>query len=177
MSKQSDLIKKLYQTLNLMVCESKIPKNYGTADGLTAADIDFLKCIQRKKHAKASDISSFLGVTNGAVTQLAKKLERKGYLEPYRIPGNNKEKYYRLTCCGETACEGFDTHYSKIITNIQSYIDSLDSETVDQIAGLFDVISDSLAIEAHCSVKHGFNPSDCQQEAEKMRCEKCQKIY
>lgn len=177
MNAQDILIKKLYQTLNLMICESKISRTYGTSNTLTASDIDLLKCVQRKKNAKASEISSYLGVTNGAVTQLARKLEKKGYLEPYRVSSNKKEIYYRLTCCGETACQGFDEHFSKITSNINNYIAALDSGTVDKIIGLFNAIADSLIVEAHCSIKHGADKIDCPEKSEEKRCEKCQKVY
>lgn len=171
------LFKKLYQTLNLMICESKIPKTYGTSSELTASEIDLLKCVQRKKEAKAGEISSYLGVTNGALTQLAMKLQKKGYLEPYRISGNKKEIYYRLTCCGETACQGFDEHYAKMISGIKDYITMLDSGTIEKMTGLLDVISESLTAEEHCSINHNGDKSDCNKQSEGMRCEKCQKFY
>ncbi len=171
------LIKKLYQTISLMACEARISRSYGTSHELTASDIDLLKCVQRNAEAKASALSQYLGVTNGAVTQLAKKLVKKGYLEPYRATSNKKEIYYRLTCCGETACSGFDAHYAQITSKISDYIATLDNGTIDKIIGLFDVVTDSVAIEDHCSVKHDTDKAGCRHEAEGKRCEKCQKVY
>lgn len=177
MKNQETAIKKLYQTLNLMICESKISRAYGTSYELTASEIDLLKCIQRNRDAKISELSGYMGVTNGAVTQLTGKLEKKGYLEPYRVSGNKKEKYYRLTGCGETACQGFDEHYARIMSRIGSYIAALDSDTIDKIIGLLDVISDSLIVREHCSIKHDANQTGCLQKTEAKRCEKCQKVY
>ncbi len=91
MCKKESLVKKLYQALNIMICESKIARNYGTGHELTYSDINLLKCVQHNENAKASELSQYLGITNGAVAQLAKKLEDKGYLEPYRITGNKKK--------------------------------------------------------------------------------------
>ena len=171
------LIKKLHRTINLMSCESKISRDYGTAHELTASDIDFLKCVERNAAAKASDLSIYLGVTNGATAQLAKKLAQKGYVEPYRLEGNKKEVFYRLTDAGQTACGGYDEHYAKINQDIARYLDRLDDKAVKQIAGLFDAMSDSLSVGDHCSVQHGADQRDYPQEAGEKKCEKCQKIY
>ena len=55
MSDKEALIKKLYRAVNLMACESKLARDYGTPHELTASDIDFLKCVEKNAAAKASD--------------------------------------------------------------------------------------------------------------------------
>jgi len=176
MCKKESLVKKLYQALNIMICESKIARSYGTCHKLTYSDISLLKCVQRNEAAKAGDLSQYLGITNGAVAQLAKKLGDKGYLEPYRITGNKKEVYYRLTADGEAACRGYDEHYGKIKSSIEDYIATLDDETVEKIIGLFDAVADCAAVHEHCSIKHAAGKAGHSQ-AEIKRCEKCQRIY
>jgi DNA-binding MarR family transcriptional regulator len=177
MYKKESLIKKLYQALNIMICESKIARNYGTSYKLTYSDISLLKCVQRNDNAKASELSQYLGITNGAVAQLAKKLQGKGYLEPYRITGNKKEVYYKLTAGGEDACRGYDEHYGKTRADIESYIGTLDDDTIERIIGLFDVVARSTAIYEHCSIKHAAGKINRSREAVGKRCEKCQRIY
>ncbi len=177
MRKKESLIKKLYQALNVMICESKIARSYGTGHKLTYSDISLLKCVQRNENAKAGQLSQYLGITNGAVAQLAKKLEGKGYLEPYRISGNKKEVYYRLTAGGEAACLGYDQHYGKMRANLEDYIAALDEDTIEKIIGLFDVVADSIAVHEHCSIKHAADKTSPSQEAAIKRCEKCQRIY
>ena len=175
--KKENLIKKLYQALNIMICELKIARSYGTAHKLTYSDICLLKCVQHNKDAKASDLSQYLGITNGAVAQLAKKLESKGYLEPYRITGNKKEVYYKLTAGGEMACRGYDEHYGKVKSGIEEYISELDDDTVEKIIGLFDLFAESIAVNEHCSISHTAGKTGCFQETMRKRCEKCQRIY
>ena len=177
MSDKEALIKKLYRAVNLMACESKLARDYGTPHELTASDIDFLKCVEKNAAAKASELSIYLGVTNGATTQLAKKLEAKGYVEPYRLAGNKKEVFYRLTETGQTACRGFDAHYAKINRDIESYVQDLDEETARQIGGLFDTMAASLSVGDHCSAQLNAEHNDCPPEAGEKKCEKCQKNY
>ncbi len=171
------LIGKMYRTIGMVSCESRISRDYGTAHELTASDIDFLKCVEKNAAAKASDLSLFLGVTNGATAQLAKKLAQKGYVEPYRLDGNKKEVFYRLTESGRTACRGYDAHYAKINREIARYIDRLDEQTVEQIAGLFDTVTDNLSVGEHCSIQHDAATKDYPQTAGEKKCKKCQKTY
>ncbi len=174
---KEDLIKKLYQALNIMICESKMARSYGTGHKLTYSDISLLKCVQHNENAKAGELSQYLGITNGAVAQLAKKLEGKGYLEPYRITGNKKEVYYRLTNHGETACRGYDEHYRRMNCSIEGYIAALDDETIGKIIGLFDLVADGTAVHDRCSIKHDTGIAGLSQKATIKRCEKCQRLY
>ncbi len=174
--KKEELIKKLYQALNIMICESKIARSYGTGHKLTYSDINLLKCAQRNENAKAGDLSQYLGITNGAVTQLAKKLEDRGYLAPYRISGNKKEVYYRLTAQGEEACRGYDGHYEKMRSAMEGYIAALDEGTVEKITGLFDLVADISAAPEHCCMKQAADGGQPGETAAK-RCEKCRRIY
>ena len=174
MHKKENLIKKLYQALNIMICESKVARSYGTGHKLTFSDISLLKCVRHNENAKAGELSQYLGITNGAVAQLAKKLENKGYLEPYRITGNKKEVYYKLTDDGETACRGYDEHYSRMSSNIGNYIATLGDDTIEKIIGLFDLVADSTAVYEHCSFRRDSNNTAGSREK---RCEKCKRVY
>ena len=176
MEQRQSVIEKLYQTINVINCESKIAKNYGTEHNLTTSDISLLKCIQRNENSKAGDLSQYLGMTNGAVTQLAKKLERKKYLEPYRMLGNKKEVYYKLTESGEKACEGYDRYYDKIKSKVEAYIETLDDETIEKITGLFDAVADSASVDKDCYIKCEYESDETKQESIG-RCEKCKRIY
>lgn len=177
---EEGLFEKMHKAINIITCESKIPKNYGTEHKLTYSDICLLKCVQRNKNSKAGDLSKYLGMTNGAVAQLAKKLKNKGYLEPYRIPGNKKEVYYRLTEMGKKACDGYNKHYEKIKTCIESYTTTLDEETIKKIIGLFDIVVNTASVDKICSIKNTEQKNYEYYESKEDsigRCEKCKRIY
>lgn len=177
MYKKEELIKKLYQTMNIMICESKIARCYGTGHNLTYSDITLLKCVQRNPGAKAGELSQYLGITNGAVAQLAKNMERKGYLEPYRIEGNKKEVYYSLTSDGETACRGYDEHYKKMRSNIEEYVSQMDDGAAEKLTELFELVAESAAMHEHCSIRHAFDKDGSSRDETIRRCEKCKRIY
>lgn len=176
MNSKKDLIQKFHQAANLMICNSRTSRCYGTEHVLTYSDLSFLKCIQRNENAKAGDISQYLGITNGAVVQLSKKLEKKGYLESYRIEGNKKEVYYRLTKSGQTACDGYDKYNGDMNGLIQSYIQDLDEEIIQSMAGLFEAIITGIEFNKGCYIKHTSEEEKLETKSDG-RCEKCKRTY
>lgn len=177
MNEREKLIKKLYQSLNVLICELKTARDYGTGHKLTYADISLLKCVQHYENAKAGDLSRYMGITNGAVAQFAKKLNKRGYLNPYHSEGNKKEVYYMLTSLGEEACRGYDRHYGEMKADIESYIDLLNDETVENIVGLMETVVQSTKMDHPCSVKTDQTESVKSDDKTKRRCEKCERIY
>lgn len=175
MNPKNELIKKFHQAANLMLCDARTSRCYGTEYILTYSDLSFLKCVQRNENNKAGDISLYLGITNGAVVQLAKKLEGKGYLESYRMEGNKKEVYYRLTESGQTACEGYDKYNDDMNALIEAYIKDLDEDTLCTIKGLFEVIITGIE-KKDCYIKHSSENKQLENNTDG-RCEKCKRTY
>ncbi len=158
-----ELISRFHQAVNLMICDTKEPRSYGTSHMLTYSDISFLKCIESNQEYKAGELSRLLGITNGAVAQLAGKLMQKGYVESYRLSGNKKEVYYRLTEEGHQACRGYDRRNAMINRRVEAYLQLLDQMTMEKIQGLFEAMITSIEMEKDCYLK---NDKDG-------RCEKC----
>ncbi|KAB1436027.1 winged helix DNA-binding protein [Candidatus Galacturonibacter soehngenii] len=175
MNSKNELIQKFHQAANIMLCDARTSRCYGTEYALTYSDLSFLKCIQRNENNKAGDISQYLGITNGAVVQLAKKLEGKGYLESYRMEGNKKEVYYRLTKSGQTACEGYDKYNDDINALIEAYIIDLDEDTLGTIKGLFEAVITGIE-KKDCYIKYSSKTKQLESKKDG-RCEKCKRTY
>lgn len=176
MNSKNDLIQKFHQAANLMLCDARTSRCYGTEYALTYSDLSFLKCIQRNENARAGEISQYLGITHGAVVQLSKKLEGKGYLESYRIEGNKKEVYYRLTESGQTACAGYDKYNDDMNALIEAYIQDLDEDTIQIIKGLFEAIITGIELKKGCYIKHSSKEKRLEANSDG-RCEKCKRTY
>lgn len=169
MERETELIRKLYRALNRMMCEARVPRAYGTGHKLTYSDIGLLKSVRQYESAKGGDLSQYLGITNGAVTQLARKLMDKGYLAPYRQEGNRKEVYYRLTETGERACEGYDEYTDRLKGRLGDYLTPLDAEAVAAIDGMLNIILANVSGCGRCG--------DGETNEKKTRCAKCQTIF
>ncbi len=175
MQMEKTLIRKIHETANIMVCDSRKPRCYGTDGILTYSDLTFLQCIHHHKNARAGEVSVFLGITNGAVAQLSKKLESKGFLEIYRLEDNRKEVYYRLTEEGQIACDGFENRFHRLNTHLQEYIQSLAMEQIQAIDELLELIVSEIEVQKDCYIK--YSDLDDSENNKDRRCEKCKIIY
>jgi DNA-binding MarR family transcriptional regulator len=175
MSQEQQIIQKLYETVNLLVCEIRTARFYGTDFQLSYSDLSFLKCVERNEGVRASEISGFLGMTKGAVAQQSKKLQESKLLTMYRIEGNKKEVYYRLTEQGKLACDNFNQFTETMNKPIREYLSGLDESTRNDVEGLFDHILTEIAKGKECYIKCLCEePTDLDAEG---RCEKCKRIF
>ncbi|HHX73052.1 MAG TPA: MarR family transcriptional regulator [Clostridiales bacterium] len=166
-----DLTAKIFQTLNVLMCDARTPRTYGTEHVLTHSDMSLLQCIQMNQNAKATELSQYLGITNGAVAQLAKKLEAKGLVVPYHIEGNKKEVYYRLTESGEAACRGYAARYEDMARALKDYFSKMDDNERKAIDGLFDRLLAIAADSKHCA------PACGDTALAEKKCIKCSILY
>lgn len=129
---------RFFEVMNLLQSEIKESRDYGTGQPLYHAEVAFLDAIHKHPGAKVSRISEMLGITKGAVTQMAAKLSGKQLIEIYLQPGNRKEKFYRLTPEGEAARVGHERYHEAANQRICEYFRSLDDE---QTQTVFDFLS------------------------------------
>ena len=85
----------------------KKPREFGTKHALYQSEIHFIDAIEPGDGMIASRVAQKLGITKGAVTQIADKLIKKELIEKYKKPDNKKEVYIKLTKGGEVA---YDSH-------------------------------------------------------------------
>ncbi|HIU64905.1 MAG TPA: MarR family transcriptional regulator [Candidatus Avacidaminococcus intestinavium] len=171
------LFKKLHQTFNILLCESKKTRTYGTKQLLSTSEISSLKCIERNSNTKAGDLSRYLGITNGAVTQLAKKLQEKKLIVPYHLKGNNKEVFYELTEKGKLACRGYDEHFKQKITPVEDYIATLDEGVVNSLITIMDLLVQNSDTKNKCAIITDLDSDTHTNQTDLKRCEKCQNSY
>lgn len=78
------IISKFSKIQNRINANDKKPRNFGTSHPLYQAEIHFIEGIGCREGINASKLSQKLGITNGAVTQIADKLLKKKLVEKYR---------------------------------------------------------------------------------------------
>ncbi|WP_300544488.1 MarR family transcriptional regulator [Maricaulis sp.] len=82
------------------------PRTFGTGHVLHRAEIHTIQAIGRGDGMIMKDVAEALGVTRGAVSQMAAKLEAKGLVE--RRPGANKKEI--VLALTETGWRGYQAH-------------------------------------------------------------------
>jgi DNA-binding MarR family transcriptional regulator len=111
-------------------------RDYGTGDLLSPSEIHMLQAIGTNPGSKITGIAAYMGVTKGAVSQMAKKLAAKKMVVKYSGPGNEKEVLLKLTAAGKRAQKGHDRHHQMLIEAMENSLGDL-TEDQFQILGKF----------------------------------------
>jgi DNA-binding MarR family transcriptional regulator len=143
---RTQIVEKLYQTGVMLNNEMKQCRDYGSGHLLYHSEVHLIIAIYKHKDANVSELAQVLGITNGAVPQVANKLIQKGLIEKYRLKGNKKDIYYRLTEQGELVYWGHEIHHNQIHTKIAEYLNSLDDDKVQAIATFLDKTIESFGV-------------------------------
>jgi DNA-binding MarR family transcriptional regulator len=122
----------------------KKPRPFGTDQLLYQSEIHFIDAIGPGEGLNASQLSKKLGITNGAVTQVADKLVRKKLIERYKIQVNKKAVYLRLTTAGKIAFENHKLFHQELSDRMIEYLDGLTKEQMDALFGLMDIVDQHL---------------------------------
>lgn len=141
MHMKTRIIEKMYSLVNIFNAEIKQSRDYGTGQLLYHSEVHLIVAMFNHKNANASELAHVLGVTNGAVTQVANKLVKKGLIERYKIKDNKKDTYFRLTKQGETVYYGHENHHKIMHAAALEYMDSLDDDKIEAIITLFDKLT------------------------------------
>lgn len=99
-----------------------------TGDGilLYTSEVHLLDMAGRFPGESMSALASRLGVTRGAISQTAKRLEDKGYIERITTEGNNKTVHIRLTDAGMRAFGWHQAYHAVVNDRIARQIAALD---------------------------------------------------
>ena len=82
------------------------PRKYNEEEeNLFMREVHFVVALGTEKHITMSDMASRLNITRGAVTQIATRLEKKGYIVRAKDPRDKRQTTVCLTEKGRLLCE------------------------------------------------------------------------
>ena len=99
----------------------KKTRYYGTDKPLFHAEIHTIKAIKENKGIHITGLAEYLGVTKGAVSQIAIKLDRKGLIIKEKDADNLSRFLLQLTPLGELAYSNhlqFHENFNKMIDDL-----------------------------------------------------------
>lgn len=94
---------------------------FGTDTLLYHSEIHLLAFLKSHPDLHQAEIARALGLTRGAVSQTAKRLERKGFVTKRPCPENSRRVLMLLTEKGQTACrnhEALHRRYERLIAGL-----------------------------------------------------------
>ena len=106
------LVEQFLRIVNKYNTLQKKPYDFGIGERLHPAEIHTVSAIAAAGTVNVTELAGRLGVTKGAVSQMASRLEKKGLVRKTRDRGNDKEVLLALTRRGKKAHEGHARFHS-----------------------------------------------------------------
>jgi len=119
-----------------------------TGDGilLYTSEVHLIDVAGRFPEESMSSLAVRLGVTKGAISQTAKKLEKKGYLKRVNREGNNKTLFIQLTESGDKAYDWHRAYHTLVNESIAQEIITMggrERETIQRTLLLIERVFDN----------------------------------
>jgi len=103
------------------------PFDFGLDELIYKAEVHTIDAIYDHKNINVTDLAKIMGVTKGAVSQILRKIQKKGFVKKIPHPENARECMLKLTPKGLDVVKKHDQYHKKICPDL---IQELESMTV-----------------------------------------------
>lgn len=110
--------------------------SFGTGITMFRKEIHTIQAIGKNPEINITSLAEYMGVTKGAVSQIIKKLQRKGLVRKTYAPGNAKEVILELTELGHIGYVNHEKFHAEALDIAREYFgDQLENklEAVEQV--------------------------------------------
>ncbi len=140
----AEFLDRITRILNKAAAIEREPVDIGHGVLLYPSEVHLIDAAGRYPDEGVSDLASQLGITKGAVSQAAGKLEEKGYLERARREGDGKTVLLRLTVRGQEAFAWHRAYHAAVNRGIAEEIAGLDRESVENLMAVLARMEETL---------------------------------
>ncbi|MDC7126717.1 MAG: MarR family transcriptional regulator [Spirochaetales bacterium] len=119
------LIEQFMCLVEKIAATSKCSYHFETDTDIYRREIHAIKLIGDHSSLHVSEIARKFGVTKGAVSQILKKLEKKGLIQKFRDEENNTRMLVRLTEKGQTAYDAHEKYHRQYDSEIYDFLDKI----------------------------------------------------
>ncbi len=112
---------------------------------LYPSEIHLLQVIREGADLSAGEMAKRLGISNGAVSQTLKRLEKKGVIYKTKDPALKNKLTATLTGTGEAALRRFATEQDTAMKAFSNYLSGLSAREGRVIEGFLDRLEQFLA--------------------------------
>lgn len=151
----------LIRLLNMAAAIEKEPVDIGGGVYLHASEVHFIDILGRYPGENLSCAAKRLGITKGAVSQTALKLEKKGCIKRVKVEGDGKKITAVLTDTGNKAFLWHRNYHAVMNEKILSFSGKLDDDEFKKLNELLLCFGDlfesciSLRRESSSEIKGG----------------------
>lgn len=132
----SDILDAISRVLNKAASVEKEPVDVGHGTLLFSSEVHLIDMAGRYPEESISKIASRLGVTKGAVSQTAKKLEEKGYIERVNPEGDKKTVFFRLTEKGTDAFLWHTAYHEVVNQDMVEQVSKFSSKDIENVLSI-----------------------------------------
>jgi DNA-binding MarR family transcriptional regulator len=126
------ITEQFYRLVKLANELEKTPRRFGTEEPLTGTEIHLIELIgDNEESLSVTDLSRFLNITKGAVSQTLKKLEYKDLTKKEADPENLSRLIVKLTFKGKAAYFAHKDWHQTMDGGFRDYFLGLSQERVD----------------------------------------------
>lgn len=145
----TEVLDRLTRILNKAAAIERRPVDIGHGVLLYPSEVHLIDAAGRYPEEGVSDLAARLGITKGAVSQTAKKLEGKGYLERVRREGDGKAILLRLTERGREAFAWHRAYHAAVNRGIAGEMARDDAvRLMAVLARMEEMLDDCPAVQA-----------------------------
>jgi DNA-binding MarR family transcriptional regulator len=125
-TESTEILDLFIRILNKAAAIEKEPVDIGDGILLHASEVHLVEFCARYPDENMTRLAKRLGITKGAVSQTAFRLEKKGYIRRVRQEGDKKTVCLHLTLKGEEACEWHTIYHAKVNEELEGMLSSLE---------------------------------------------------
>lgn len=138
------LIESGIRILNKAYALEKKPVDIGHGTLLYPSEFHVIEAVGKNPTKNLTFIASRLGVTKGAISQIVKKLEKKGLVNRARIPGNKKDVMLELTDFGKEAFEWHRALHESMENGIRKELERMSDAEIEAFLRVYGHIEEML---------------------------------
>ncbi|HOW14434.1 MarR family transcriptional regulator [Methanosarcina sp.] len=135
--KVDSLIGSGIRILNKAYALEKKPVDIGHGVLLYPSEFHLIETAGKNPAENLTSIASRLGVTKGAISQMVKKLEKKGVIKKVRVPGNKKDILLELTDFGKEAFEWHKSLHESMETGIRKELEKMSDAEIETVLRVY----------------------------------------
>lgn len=154
MNKEEQVIDQFRNLFNKMSWLNKV-KMEERLNEYKPSEVHCMEYVEKNVDSNVTQLAESLYMTTGAASKITKKLIRKGLIESYRKPGNNKEIYFRLTEQGRAVYTIHEELHKEFQERDQAVFGQISAEQYDGMLAFIEKYSKHLDAEIK---KQGLDP-------------------
>jgi DNA-binding MarR family transcriptional regulator len=129
---------------NRVAAVEREPVDVGHGVLLYSSEVHLIDLAGRFPEENISELAKRLGVTKGAVSQTAIRLEKKGYFERIIAENDRRNVSIRLTTRGEEAFEWHQRYHKAVNGMVAEELAKLDEKEIDNLKKVLTAVGEML---------------------------------